>query len=58
MLKDFASGVFIGWSGVYVDITSYRVLSVARERDCKHRVHKTKKKYNMCCTPLCANKHK
>jgi NH3-dependent NAD+ synthetase len=39
MLKYFARGVFIGWSGVYVDITSYRVLSVAR-------VHKTKQTQN------------
>jgi hypothetical protein len=29
-----------------VDITSYRVLSVARERDRQHRVHKTKQTQN------------
>ena len=47
MLKYFASGVFIGWSGVCVDITSYRILSVARERNCQHRVHKTKQTQNI-----------
>ena len=49
MLKYFASGVFIGWSGVYVDNTSYQVLLVARERDCQHMVHKTKQTQNTIC---------
>jgi hypothetical protein len=32
-----------------VDITSYRVLSVARERYRQHRVHKTKQTQNTIC---------
>jgi len=31
MLKDFVSGVFIGGSRVHLDMTSNRVLSVAKE---------------------------
>ena len=30
-----------------MDITSYRILSVARERNCQHRVHKTKQTQNI-----------
>jgi hypothetical protein len=35
MLEDFASGVFIGWSGVHLDMASNRIMSVAGERDCQ-----------------------